>query len=340
VTLRFEHIDLRLCHTFTIARGSRDIDPSVIVMIEHEGVMGIGEASPSGRYNESSASVASFLSKIDLSSFHDPFRMEEILSYVNGLAPSNMSAKAAVDIALHDWVGKKLGIPLWRYWGLDDRRTPITSMTIGIDNLTMIAQKVLEASAYPVLKVKVGVGNDEEIITTIRKLTDKNLRVDANEGWHTREEALKKILWLESQGVEFVEQPMPADQIRDIAWLRGRIHIPMIADESVMSIGDIHLLMDAFDGINIKLMKCGGMREALKMIYAAHAAGMKVMLGCMIESSVGISAAAQLSPLVDYADLDGNILISNDPFDGVQNQNGKLLLNNRPGLGVQKRTPT
>lgn len=334
--LLFEHIELRLRHTFTIARGSRDLVQSIIVVIEQDGIIGTGEASPSARYNESAQSVISFLSNVDLSPFHDPFRLEEILTYVHGLSPGNMSAKAAIDIALHDWIGKKLGIPLWQYWGLDDRGTPCTSMTIGIDTGEMIAQKIHEAEEYPVLKVKMGVENDQEIVSAVRKHTNKTIRVDANEGWDSKELALKKILWLQSQGVECIEQPMPADRLQDIAWLRKNTRIPLIADESIKSVGDLRALSEAFDGINIKLMKCGGLREALKLIHAARALGMKVMLGCMIESSVGITAAAQLSPLVDYADLDGNLLIGNDPYAGVGHQNGKLLLNNEPGLGIHK----
>lgn len=335
--LRYEHIELRLRHTFTITRGSRDVAKNVIVRIDHDGITGIGEAAPSGRYDESPESVAAFLSKIDLSRFRDPFGLEEILRYLDTLGQGNFSAKAAVDIALHDWIGKRLGIPLWRYWGLDDRRTPVTSLTIGIDTPETIQQKVLEASSYPILKVKLGTANDREIMATIRSNTKATIRVDANEGWRSREEALEKILWLESQGVEFVEQPMPASCLEDIAWLRGKVSLPLVADESISTIADIYKVKDAFDGINIKLMKCGGLREALKMIHAAKAAGMKVMLGCMIESSVGISAAAQLTPLADYADLDGNVLIVNDPFDGVRNDHGKLVLMDRPGLGLNSQ---
>ena len=332
--LRYEHIELRLRHTFTITRGSRDVANNVIVRIDHDGITGIGEAAPSGRYDESPSTVAAFLSKIDLSRFRDPFGLEEILRYVETLGQGNFSAKASVDIALHDWIGKRLGIPLWRYWGLDDRRAPVTSLTIGIDTPETIQQKVHEASSYPILKVKLGTADDRDIIATIRSITKATIRVDANEGWRSREEALDKILWLESQGVEFVEQPMPAGCLEDIAWLRGKVHMPLVADESISTLADIYKVKDAFDGINIKLMKCGGLREALKMIHAAKAAGMKVMLGCMIESSVGISAAAQLSPLADYADLDGNVLIVNDPFDGVRNDRGRLVLTDRAGLGL------
>jgi L-alanine-DL-glutamate epimerase-like enolase superfamily enzyme len=329
--------DLKLTHTFTIARGSRDVEPCVIVEFEHDGITGYGEAAPSERYGETPKTVTDFLRRVDLSRFDDPMQIEEILTYINALAPGNSAAKAAVDIALHDWVGKKLNVPLWKLWGLNRTNTPVTSFTIGIDSLHVIEQKVREAEIYPILKVKVGVENDEEIIRTIRKVTDKVIRVDANEGWKSKEQARDKILWLEEQGVEFVEQPLPAKDLEGTAWLREQVHIPLIADENVSVASDIPALQYVFDGINIKLMKCGGLREAMRMIFAAKLLNMKIMLGCMIESSVAISAATQLSPLVDYADLDGNILITNDPFEGMYNHGGKLALSNQPGLGVEKK---
>ena len=332
--LTCEQFDLRLKHTFTISRSSRDIEPSVIVKLEHRGIVGYGEAAPSERYGETSQTVVDFLHRVDLAQFDDPLRIDEILTFISRIAPGNASAKASIDIALHDWIGKSLHLPLWKIWGLDDRATPTTSFTIGIDALDIIQQKVREAEQYPILKVKVGTPADEQIVKSIRQVTDKVLRVDANEGWKSKEEARDKILWLEDQGVEFVEQPMPAAQLNDIAWLRKQVHIPLVADESVMKLQDIPMIADAFDGINIKLMKSAGLRSALRMIHTAKAFGMKVMLGCMIESSVAISAAAQLSPLADYADLDGHVLITNDPFDGVKIDRGKLILNSNDGIGV------
>ncbi len=337
MNFRFYPVDLSLTHTFTIARGSRDSVPCVIVEFEHEGIIGYGEASPSARYGETPETVSRFLQTVELQRFPDPMQLDKILGYVNGLAEGNFAAKAAIDIALHDWVGKKLSVPLWKLWGLNKDRAPVTSFTIGIDSIDMIEQKVAEATYYPILKVKVGVPQDEEIIRTIRKFTDKVIRVDANEGWSSKEEALEKIRWLEGQGVEFVEQPLPAHDLEGTAWLRERVNIPIIADENVSSSADIAKLQYVFDGVNIKLMKCGGLREAMRIIYAAKVLSMKIMLGCMIESSVAISAAAQLSPLVDYADLDGNVLISNDPFVGVRLNDGKLVLEDLPGLGVVKK---
>jgi L-alanine-DL-glutamate epimerase-like enolase superfamily enzyme len=328
--------DLRLKHTFTIARGGRDVSPVVIVELEHDGITGYGEAAPSGRYGESCDTVLSFLVGLNLSRFGSPFELESILDHVDGAAPGNTAAKASVDIALHDWIGKKLSVPLYRYWGLERMKTPTTSFTIGIDAPAVIQQKVREAEAYPILKIKLGGENDEEIIRAIRSVTKKTLRVDANEGWKKKELAVERIKWLEQEGVEFIEQPMPAEDLDGTAWVRERVNLPLIADENSLRLQDVPKLQGAFDGINIKLMKCTGLREALRMIGTARACGMKVMLGCMIESSIAVSAAAQLSPLAEYADLDGNVLVNNDPFDGVRSVDGTLHLNDRPGHGARK----
>ena len=335
--IRFRYYELQLRHTFTISRSSNDSKPCIIVELEHDGIIGYGEAAPSERYGENKDSVLEFLRKVDISRFSDPFLQEDILDYISDLENGNSSAKAAIDIALHDWIGKKLCIPLWKLLGLDKDKTSLTSFTIGLDSIEMIERKVKEAEQFPILKVKVGVPHDEEIIKMIRKVTDKIIRVDANEGWKSKEQARDKILWLEEQGIEFVEQPMPANDLAGTAWLRDQVHVPLIADENVTQLNDIAKLHGVFDGINIKLMKCSGLHEAMRMIHAARAMNMKIMLGCMIESSIGISAAAQLSPLVDYADLDGNLLIKNDPLIGVRVANGKLLLSDLPGLGVTAR---
>ena len=332
--ITFSRFDLRLKHTFTISRGGRDVSPVVIVELEHGGIVGYGEAAPSARYGESPDSVSGFLAALNLTAFKTPFELESILTYVEKAAPGNTAAKASVDLALHDWIGKKLGLPLYRYWGLEGGKTPRTSFTIGIDSPKVIEQKVREAELYPILKIKLGGDNDEEIIRTIRGVTKKTLRVDANEGWKKREVAVERIKWLEQEGVEFVEQPMPAADLAGTAWVRERVNLPLMADENSLRLQDVPKLQGAFDGINIKLMKCTGLREAQRMIGTARACSMKVMLGCMIESSVAISAAAQLAPLVEYADLDGNVLINNDPFDGVRSLDGVLRLTDRPGHGA------
>jgi len=339
ISLKYWRYDLKLRHTFTIARGSRDVVPVMFAEVSADGVTGIGESSPNARYHEDINTVSRFLDRVapGISRFETPFLLEDILDYVYSVAPENTSAKAAIDIALHDWVGKKLGVPLYKLWGLNKEKTPVTSFTIGIDTPQVMQQKIREAEEYPILKIKVGLDNDEEIMKAVRAVTKKTLRVDANEGWKSKEVALERIKWLQDNGVEFVEQPMPADRLSDIAWLRERVEIPIIADESVLGLHDIPKIAEAFDGINIKLMKSAGLREAMRMIHTARAFNMKIMLGCMVESSVAITAAAHLSPLVDYADLDGNLLIINDPYRGVTVKDGKLILSDLPGLGIGAR---
>lgn len=330
--------DLKLKHTFTISRSSRDIVPVVLVKFEKDGITAYGEASPNARYDETAETVETCFKRVDIDRLSDPFKLEYINDYLDSLSEHNASAKAAIDIAMHDWIGKKIGIPLYKYFGGEKSRTPISTFTIGIDTPDVIIQKVKEAADYPVLKIKVGLPNDEEIIKAVRSITGKPLRVDANEGWKSKEEALERINWLSTQNVEFIEQPMPAAQIDDVRWLRERVKMPIVADEAVSSMYSIPELATAYDGINIKLQKNGGLLKARKMIYAARVNKMKIMLGCMIESSVGITAAAQISPLVDWNDLDGNVLISNDPFKGAANDKGKIVLNDEPGLGVTPRT--
>jgi L-alanine-DL-glutamate epimerase-like enolase superfamily enzyme len=337
VKLSFKTVDLKLRHTFRISRGTQDVAQVVITTLEHDGIQGHGEASPSRRYGETTETVLDFLQKVDLREFSSPFELEGITVYLDSVATGNPAAKAAVDVALHDWIGKKLGQPLYRLWGLDKSRTPLTSFTIGLDLPDVIARKVSEAEEYPILKIKLGTDRDRDIMAAVRKQTKKPIRVDANEGWKTKELALERIKWLEQEGVEFVEQPMTAADLAGCAWLRERVNLPLIADESCVRLQDVPKLRDAFDGINIKLMKCGGLREAMRMIHTARALGMKVMIGCMVESSVAVTAAAHLSPLVDYADLDGNLLVTNDPFEGVKVLEGKLILSDEPGLGLKAR---
>jgi len=239
-----------------------------------------------------------------------------------------------MNIALMDWTGKKLGVPLYRYFGVDAADAPITTFSIGIDDPAKTRAKVEEAAQFPVLKIKVGLDSDEATMAAVRAVTKKPLRVDANEGWKNKEEAVRKINWLEKQGVEFIEQPMPAGMLEETRWVRSRVHIPIIADEACQRASDIPRLKECFDGVNVKLDKSGGVLEAYRMIAIAKSLGMRTMLGCMVSSSVSVTAAAHLSPLVDYADLDGNLLISNDPFHGVTVEKGKLILPRKPGLGL------
>lgn len=335
--LAWKQYNLQLKHTFRIARNARDFVPVVILTLEHDGIISYGEASPNVRYGEDVETLNDFFSKVDLSKFDSPFAIDEILQYVDSIAVGNNSAKCAIDIALHDWVGKNLKIPLWKMWGLNPADAPLSSFTIAIDTKEIVQQKVMEAVDFPILKIKVGLENDHEMIDAIREITDKPLYVDANEGWKTREKALESVKWLKDKNIVFIEQPMPAEQFDNTKWLRDHSEIPLIADESVHHLSDVPKLAEAFDGINIKLMKSAGLREATRMIHTAKALKMKVMMGCMIETAVGISAAAQLSPMLDYCDLDGNVLISNDPFDGCRNFKGKLELTEKAGLGVSPK---
>ena len=334
--LRFFPYELELRHTFTVASYSRKTTPDVQVEIEYEGFTGYGEASMPPYLGQSVESVTAFLSRVDLGQFSDPFSLEDILSYVDSLSPGDSAAKAAVDIALHDLVGKLLGAPWWKIWGYDPAKAPATTFTIGIDTPEVVREKTLEAAGkFRMLKAKVGLDGDRELIEAIRSVTSVPLTVDANQGCTDRFKALDMIYWLKEHGVVMVEQPMAVERIDDLAWLTERSPLPVFADESVQRLSDVTVLKGVFSGINIKLMKCTGLREAHKMITLARALGMGVMLGCMTETSCAVSAAAQLSPAVDFADLDGNLLISNDRFEGVGIKNGNLSLGEAPGIGVK-----
>jgi len=334
--LSFEPYDLTLKHVFTLAGSSRSITPVMLTQIDFEGHTGYGEASMPPYLGESHNSVSRFLSSLDLNQFTDPFRMDEILEYVDSISPGNTAAKASVDIALHDLVGKLRKQPWYKMWGLSPENAPVTSFTIGIDKPEIIKQKVNEAADFKILKIKLGRDNDKELIETIRSVTSVPLCVDVNQGWTDKNRALEMIHWLDEKNVEFVEQPMPKEMKNEIAWLTNNSPLPIIADEAVQRLSDIDNLKGIYSGINIKLMKCTGMREAHKMITKARANQMKAMIGCMTETSCAVSAAAQLSPLFDWADLDGNLLISNDVFKGVEVVNGKITLNNLPGIGIEK----
>ena len=335
--LSWEPYELQLRHTFTVATYSRTTTPDVQVRIDYDGFTGYGEASMPPYLGQTVESVCSFLEKVDLGRFSDPFQLEDILAYVDSLSPGDTAAKAAVDIALHDLVGKLIGQPWFRLWGLDPAKAPDTTFTIGIDTPDVVREKTREcADRFNILKVKVGLENDEEMIRTIREITDLPLAVDANQGWTDREKALDEIHWLAEQGGVMVEQPMPKERMDDNAWITERSPLPIFADESIQRLADIPAIKGAYSGINIKLMKCTGMREAWKMLTYARAEGMRVMVGCMTETSCAVSAAAQLSPAVDFADLDGNLLISNDLFTGMIVEKGRITLPDRPGIGIQR----
>jgi L-alanine-DL-glutamate epimerase-like enolase superfamily enzyme len=334
---RFYPYTLELKHAFTVAVNTRTTTAVMMVEVEKDGVIGYGEASMPPYLGESHETANAFLSKVDLKKYEDPTILEDVLKDIDAIAPGNHAAKAAIDIALHDWLGKQLGFAWHQVWGLDPKKTPVTTFTIGIDpDKNVIRQKTREADIYKVLKVKLGKDNDKEMIETIREVTNKPLRCDVNQGWKDKEYSLKMIEWLASKGVDMIEQPMPKEMRDEHAWLKERSPIPIIGDESVVRLTDVKKAWGVYHGINIKLMKCTGMHEAYKMMQLARALDMKVMIGCMTETSCAISAATQLSPLVDYADLDGAVLIKNDSFIGAKIIDGKVTMPSGNGIGARR----
>lgn len=332
----FKPYELQLKHTFTIASNSRTTTAVMLTELEWEGFTGYGEASMPPYLGESHQTATKFLSSLNLSKFQDPFRMEEILEYVDAAMPGNCAAKASVDIALHDLVGKLLNQPWYRIWGYSVEKSPLTTFTIGIDKNEEVIAKTKEAAAFKILKVKIGGGNDEEMIRAVRSVTKVPLCVDVNQGWKDRREALEKIHWLKEQGVVFIEQPMDKTNFEDNAWLTQHSPLPTIADEAMQRVSDLEKLHGVYSGINCKLMKCTGMREAHKIIEMARSLKMKTLMGCMTETSCGTSAASQLAPIVDWADLDGNLLISNDLFEGMKVVDGKVVPSDMPGIGIRR----
>ena len=328
---------LLLRHTWTTTMSSSAYRDTIHLQYERDGITGFGEGAPIVRFKEYPEQAKQAIDAIaGQIGARDPKKFDKFLADVRrSLGDGQHAAMAAVDIAVCDWLGKKLGIPLYQYFGLDPADAPVTTFSIGIDTPEITRQKTREAEDFPVLKVKVGLQSDEETIEAVRSVTKKPLRVDANEGWTDKEEAVRKINWLETQGVELIEQPMPAHMFEEIKYVRSKVHMPVIADEACTEASMIPRLKEAYDGINVKLDKSGGMMEAYRWIKFARAMNMKVMLGCMISSSCSVTAAAHLSPLVDYPDLDGNLLIANDPYEGVKVRKGKLILPSGPGLGLK-----
>ncbi len=336
MNIRHQITDLQLVHPFKIARRAVDRFRQVISV---ELDSGLGETAPAKFYGETVETVQRALE------IFDPFlngnldAIQAIMDTLESTMRGNYAAKSAIDMALHDRLGKVLGVPLYRLWGLDPDATPCTSFTIGLDEPEMMQQKVREASEYPILKVKLGTSHDLEIIRTLREVTDKPIYVDANTAW-TPKEAVRKIRELVPYGIELIEQPTHPDDLEGLKFVREHSELPIIADESVKRATDIPALVGCVDGVNIKLVKCGGLLEAMRIIHVARAHGLQIMIGCMIESSLGITAAAHLTPLVDYVDLDGHLLIANDPYSGVRLEAGKLILPNLPGIGVIPRDPS
>lgn len=334
--LESQILTLTTKHPFVIARGGSSEYRTVWVrLIDDDGVEGWGEAAPSKFYGETADTVMAALETYRTALPDDPLDLEGAERTWLQLMGRNGSARAALSSALHDLAAKRLGVPLYQMWGLNPAEAPLSTYTIGMDTAERIRQKVAEAEQYPVLKVKLGGDRDREILETIRGVTDKEIRVDANCAW-TVKQAVAMLPVLEEFGITVLEQPLAPDDIDGFAQLTSVSTIPIIADESCVTSHDIPRLVGAVDGINIKLAKCGGLREALRMIAIARAHHMMVMVGCMVESSLAITAAAHFTPLVDIVDLDGAALLATDPFRGATIDNGQVELPSGPGLGVSR----
>lgn len=334
--LSFRPYTLELKHVFTLANSSRTTTPVMLTEIQYGDLVGYGEASMPPYLGESHETASTFLSKVNLGQFNDPFKLEEIVEYLDTIDTGNYAAKASVDIALHDLVGKLIGQPWYKIWGYDAEKTPFTSFTIGIDTPDVVKTKVNEATEYKILKVKLGRDTDKEMIETIRSVTNVPICVDVNQGWKDKHFALDMIYWLKERGIVFIEQPMDKKKPDDNAWLTENSPLPTIGDEAVQGLADVVKAHGVYSGINIKLMKCGGMRNANKMISLADGLGLKVMVGCMTETSCAISAAAHLTPKALWADLDGALLISNDIYNGTKIIDGKVSISKLPGIGIEK----
>lgn len=336
--LRCRPYTLELRDRFTLANSSRTTTPTLLVELERDGVVGRGEAAMPPYLGETHASAQAFLERVDLSALEDPFATERALAAVDAMSPRDAAAKAALDLALHDWQGKRRGEPHWRRLGLDREATPPTSFTLGIDDPDALGARAADAAVtFCSLKMKLGGDQDRDMVAAVRRATDVPLRVDVNQGWRDRDAALRELRWLADRGVELVEQPMPADRLDDLAWLRARSPLPIYGDEGVQRLPDVAAARGVYDGVNVKLMKCTGLREALEMIRAARRLDLRVMLGCMTETSCAIAAAAQLASLCDVVDLDGALLVGNDPFEPMPFVDGRVLPNDQPGLGVLAR---
>lgn len=336
--LEIEALKLEPHYPFRISRETQQKRDAFVFVLTWEGITGFGEASPSPYYGEDAQSVTSAARKVKGELEGEPERLKERLAAgdLRQTLDRHASVRAALDMALWDIIGKRENRPLFALLGLDRAKTPATSFTIGIDTSEVVDRKVDEAEPYRILKMKMGLPGDMALLDRVIARSGKTIRVDANEGWDV-ETALQMCGELGERGVEFVEQPIHHDNEEDLRTLKRVSPLPVILDESIRTPDDIAACRDQGHGINIKLMKCGGITPALVMIEAARRADLKVMLGCMIETSIAITAAAHISPLVDYADLDGNLLVSNDPFIGVTVQNSKLVLPEGPGLGVTRR---
>lgn len=329
--------ELELTHEFAIANYSRKSTPVVLIEIKQDSFTGYGEASLPQYLKETQDSVIDWINELKIKSINSIDDIKKLIEKLNSSDNVNYPGLAAIDIALHDLLGKIQNKPVYQLYGVEPKNDIYTSFTIGITNDELLVSKIEEAKDYKILKIKLGIQNDKIIVESIRKLTDKPIYVDVNQGWDDKYFALDMIHWLKEKNVLLIEQPMPINKSNEIAWLKENSPLPIIADEDFQSIEDLERINDCYDGINVKLMKCGGIFNAFNIINKANEVNLKIMLGCMTETSCAVSAAKQLSPLADYIDLDGNLLIKNDPFISDINPDGKLILSKLPGLGIVKK---
>ncbi|MEX8547778.1 MAG: dipeptide epimerase [Mucilaginibacter sp.] len=333
--LTYQPYQLELKHPFTIAKFSRTATPLLLLQLEYEGFTGYGEASMVPYMGENLETATAFLKKVDLSFFYQPFSAKRLMAYLDDLAPGNPNIKAAIDIAFHDLIGKMEQKPCYQLFGANPDLMPVTSFTLGLDTPEMIVKKAQEAAGFKVIKIKLGKDNDEEIIRAIRSVTQVPLYVDANQGWTDRQQSLDKICWLHEQGVELIEQPMDKNDVEGNAWLTERSPVAIIGDEAVQRFADVEKAKGVYHGINVKLMKSAGMFEGHRMLIKAKELGLKVLIGCMSETSCATLAAAALAPLCDWADLDGPFLTKNNPYQNPEFVNGKYMLKEAFGLGLK-----
>jgi L-alanine-DL-glutamate epimerase-like enolase superfamily enzyme len=328
-------IDLLLRHPWTLSRGSTTVRSNVLVRLTHGGVTGLGEAAPNARFGEDWSTVLAALDRIAPLLGEDPEDFEAVIDRIAAAVPGHASARAAIDIALHDLAARRRGVPLHRLLGADPAKIPPTSYSVGLDAIPVMQEKAREAGRFGILKIKLGTPEDRDIVTAIRAVTDKPLYADANEGWKDPGQAVAMIRWMQGMGVVLVEQPLPAADLEGAKQVRDQVSMPVFADEAVSSARDLEAVRQAYDGVNVKVQKAGGLREARRMIEVARSLGLEVLLGCMVETSIGITAATHLAGLADRADLDGHLLLLDDPFRGASVQEGRIVPPQGPGLGVE-----
>ncbi|HEY8314006.1 MAG TPA: dipeptide epimerase [Candidatus Baltobacteraceae bacterium] len=332
LSLRLETLELPLVHPFKIARGVEEVARTAIFHMKWGDLEGLGESVPIPRYGESVESVIAYFAAHPPAG-RTPYLLDDLLAH--DIPPA---ARCGLDLALHDLIGKDCGKPLYALLGLDPAKTPVTSFTIGISDPELTLQKVAEIGDHPIVKVKLGLGTAREEVETIALIRSKytgTIRIDANEGWNA-EQAVEVLHELQRYDIEFCEQPIPAGHPEQLRFIKERSPIPIVTDEDSLDARDLPKLIGCVDGVNVKLAKTGGIRGAIEMIHTARALGMKIMLGCMVESQISATAAAQISPLVDWADIDGPFLTKEDPFTGIRYERGKIVLPDGPGLGVRQ----